>query len=162
MIVQIKEMNETLAKEILNWQYDPPYDFYNNDCTDENIIELLNDQFKAIVDEHNQIVGFFCVGESAKVPAGYKFGVYDADLIDIGLGMNPNLVGKGFGFEFCTSIIYFIKNQFGESPIRLTVATFNKRAIHLYEKLGFFYENRFNSGFTEFITMINKSAEEKE
>ncbi|HWI48113.1 MAG TPA: GNAT family N-acetyltransferase [Rummeliibacillus sp.] len=161
MILKMKKMNKTLAKEILHWQYDPPYDFYNNDCTDENIKEMLNGTYNALVDDHNRLVGFFCVGESAKVPAGYKFGVYKEDWIDMGLGMNPYLVGKGNGFEFCTYIIDFIKNRFGESPIRLTVATFNKRAIHLYEKLGFVCENRFNSDIAEFITMIKNSAELK-
>lgn len=154
MILQIKKMNESIAKEILHWHYDPPYDFYNNDCSDDNIKELMNENFKAIVDEYNNLVGFFCVGEAAKVPAGYKFGVYHAELIDMGLGMNPHLVGKGYGFEYCTFILDSIKKQFGNTPIRLTVATFNKRAIHLYEKLGFVYEDVFTSEFGEFMTMI--------
>jgi len=153
-------MNKTLSAEILNWYYEPPYDIYNNDCSEENIQELLNENYKAIVDEYHNLVGFFCIGESAKVPAGYKFGVYHADLIDMGLGMNPNLVGQGNGFEFCSSIINYIKKQFRDTPIRLTVATFNKRAIRLYEKLGFVYEDHFDSEIGEFMTMIKKSAEE--
>ena len=40
-------------------------------------------------------------------------------------------------------------------PLRLTVALFNKRAIHLYEKLGFVKAIEFSTP-TEFITMLKK------
>jgi [ribosomal protein S18]-alanine N-acetyltransferase len=31
------KMTESYAKEILLWQYDSPYDFYNNELTDESL-----------------------------------------------------------------------------------------------------------------------------
>lgn len=70
--------------------------------------------------------------------------------------MNPKLVGKGNGFEFCSFILRYIEEKYKGTPIRLTVAKFNQRAIHLYEKHGFVMKNKFSTGFAEFITMVKK------
>ena len=152
----IENMNKKMAEEILNWKYAKPYDFYNIDSTDEAMKEILDGSYYALVNEFKELIGFFCIGENAQVPIGNRFGVYTENLIDMGLGMNPNLVGKGHGFEFCTYIITFIEEQYKRTSIRLTVAKFNLRAIHLYEKLGFVMENEFSTDFTQFITMIKK------
>lgn len=150
----IEYMNEEIAKDVLNWKYDKPYNFYNNELTDEGMKELLNGSYHVLVDEVKEIIGFFCIGESAQVPIGTLYGVYSDDIVDMGLGMNPNLVGKGNGFEFCSFVLQFIEENYKGTPIRLTVATFNQRAIHLYENLGFVMENEFSTDIAEFITMV--------
>ncbi|TQR19432.1 GNAT family N-acetyltransferase [Psychrobacillus vulpis] len=152
----IEKMNEKMANDILNWKYDKPYDFYNNELTDEEMKERLDGSYFALVDEFNELIGFLCIGETAQVPIGNQFGVYTDNFVDMGLGMNPKLVGKGNGFEFCSFIIKFIEEKYKSTPIRLTVAKFNLRAIHLYEKLGFVMENEFSTDFAEFITMVKK------
>lgn len=152
----VKPMNEERATDILGWKYEQPYDFYNNELTDEALQEMLDGSYYALVDNQNTLIGFFCIGANAQVPIGHKFGVYKEVLVDMGVGMDPNLVGKGNGFEFCTHVIQFIRTQHKSTPIRLTVATFNQRAIRLYEKLGFISENSFNTDFAEFNTMVKK------
>lgn len=152
----MENMNREIAIDILNWKYDKPYDFYNNEITDEMMKELLDGSYYALVSEFKELIGFFCIGKNAQVPIGNRFGAYIDDFVDMGLGMNPNLVGKGNGFEFCSFIINFIEENYKSTPIRLTVAKFNLRAIHLYEKLGFVLENEFSTVFTEFITMVKK------
>ncbi len=153
----IKEMNEEYAKDILNWKYDEPYDFYNNEITDEGMEELLDSSYHALVDDYKDLIGFFCTGKTAQVPIGNQYGVYKYDLIDIGLGMSPTLVGKGKGYEFCSFILKFIEENYKSTPIRLTVAKFNHRAIYLYGKLGFVMENEFSTDLAEFITMVKQS-----
>lgn len=152
----VRQMDEAMATDILDWQYDKPYDFYNNEQTEDAMNEILDGSYYTIVDGSNALIGFFCMGADAKVPAGNQFGVYDEDLVDMGVGMNPNLVGKGNGFEFCTYVIQFIRQQPNNPSIRLTVATFNERAIHLYKKLGFVAEKNFSTGSTAFMTMVKK------
>ncbi|AWE07372.1 GNAT family N-acetyltransferase [Lysinibacillus sp. 2017] len=156
MKLYIENLNGNMANEILNWKYDKPYDFYNNEVTDEAMKEILDGSYYAIVDELKELIGFFCMGENAQVPIGKQFGVYIEDFVDMGLGMNPNLVGRGNGYEFCSFIIKFIQENCKSTPIRLTVAKFNLRAIHLYEKLGFVAENEFSTDFAEFMTMVKK------
>ena len=47
------------------------------------------------------LVGFVCTGAAARVPG------LDADpsLIDVGVGMNPDLVGQGRGSEFGEAVL---------------------------------------------------------
>lgn len=156
MQLLIEKMNEELAKEILSWKYDKPYDFYNNELTDEAIREMLDGSYIALVNDHQELIGFFCTGDDAIVPVGKKFGVYSDKSIDMGLGMNPKYVGKGSGFEFCSFILRYIEKNDKGRPIRLTVAKFNERAIHLYEKLGFVKNGAFSTDFAEFMTMVKK------
>ncbi|UOR13263.1 GNAT family N-acetyltransferase [Halobacillus amylolyticus] len=153
----VKNMNETLATQILTWNYEGPYDFYNNELSDEEIRERLNGTYKALIDENGEVLGFFCTGDSAQVPIGKQYGAYFGEFVDMGLGMNPNYVGKGNGYNFCSFIIQHIKENTDRASIRLTVATFNKRAIHLYKKLGFVKKDKFTTDFAEFITMVKKN-----
>lgn len=150
-------MTKERATDILGWKYEQPYDFYNNELTDEALQEMLDGSYYALVDDQHALIGFFCTGANAQVPIGHRFGVYKEALVDMGLGMNPNLVGKGNGFEFCTQVMQFIRTQHENTPTRLTVATFNERAIRLYEKLGFVSEDRFTTDSAEFKTMVKSN-----
>jgi [ribosomal protein S18]-alanine N-acetyltransferase len=148
------KMNEQYAKEVMGWKYDQQYDFYDNELTNESLQELLNGSYYAVVNAENKLIGFFCVGESAQVPTGHQFGVYVDGYIDFGLGMHPRETGKGNGYEYCTFILDLIKEKYKNFPIRLTVANFNKRAIHLYEKMGFVKSKEFNSNNYSFSIMV--------
>lgn len=156
MRLEPKSMNEEFAIEILQWKYEPPYDFYNNELNPQSLKELLENSYYVVVDENKKIVGYFCIGDCAKVPNGVQFGAYNAELIDIGIGMNPALTGRGFGTIFFSFILNFIEENFLKVPFRLTVAKFNQRAIHLYEKFGFEQEMEFDRGDTRFITMVKE------
>lgn len=150
----IHKMNESYAIRILGWNYNPPYDFYNNEMTDESLKELLNGNYYVVVNRQNHLVGFFCIGESAQVPFGKQRGAYDESFIDVGLGMHPEETGHGNGYNFCSFIISNIQKEYKNIPIRLTVANFNKRAIHLYEKLGFVKRDEFVTKDYSFSTMV--------
>jgi hypothetical protein len=45
--------------------------------------------------------------ETAQVPMGHDFNVYQEKLIDMGLGMNPPIIGEGNGYEFCSFIMKY-------------------------------------------------------
>ena len=136
--------------EILNWRYEPPYDIYNSKEVNEEVIEkFLANPITVVVDEFENIIGFYCTGQNARVPKGHDFNVYQEEILDIGLGMKPNLTGQGYGSKFFA----FILSQMKEDTLRLTVAKFNKRAMRLYEKFGFKQVDEFDSGTGEFYTM---------
>lgn len=152
----IKNMNEEFAAEILNWKYPAPYDLYNNELNPVNIKEMLEDSYYIVVDENDRLVGYFCIGNAAKVPIGIEFGAYAEDLIDIGIGMKPELTGQGYGFTFFSFILEYVQDNDRNVPLRLTVAQFNQRAIRLYKKFGFVKIMEFNKESTVFATMIKK------
>ncbi|MFC4024648.1 GNAT family N-acetyltransferase [Oceanobacillus longus] len=158
MLLQIEKMNQHYAVDALCWKYTKPYDFYNNILTSNAILELLSNKYYVVLDGCDEFIGFFCTGRSAQVPAGDSFHVYNEDCVDIGLGMKPELTGKGKGYEFFSHILHFVEENHNGKDIRLTVATFNKRAIHLYEKVGFVKQMEFSSLEADFITMIKSNT----
>ncbi len=149
----IKKMTEKYAVDALCWKYEKPYDFYNNVLSGSAIMELLTYRYFAVVNEKNQLVGYFCIGKSAQIPSGDQQGIYSEDCIDVGIAMKPELTGKGNGYLFFSHILKYIMKLEKEKDIRLTVATFNQRAIHLYEKLGFVKLRKFKSDHIEYLLM---------
>ena len=141
------------ATEINKWQYEAPYDFYNGEDSKEDLEEYLNGTFYALM-EQNTLIGYYCTGNSAIVSKGNSVGAYTTKAIDFGLGMVPTLTGQGRGKEFLTHILKWIEEDYPNIPVRLTVATFNIRAIRLYESLGFKKELVFQAPSAQFQTMI--------
>ncbi|GAA0180876.1 GNAT family protein [Clostridium sediminicola] len=159
MELNIKQMNYDEAKKISKWIYKESYSIYSMDESDNCINELLNGHYFSVSDRENNLVGYYCFGESAQVPVGNRFGVYDSeDITDIGLGIKPNLCGQGLGLDFLSSGLEFARNKLSAKGFRLTVATFNQRAIKVYQRVGFKKVNSFERiseiGKIEFWVMI--------
>lgn len=131
-------MKYEYAKLISSWRYDEPYSIYSMDGTEECLQELMDGNYYSVVDENSQLIGYFCFGTSAQVPRIKHYGVYnEAGYIDIGLGMRPDMTGKGAGMTFFQAGIEFGKKHFQTDKMRLTVAAFNERAIKTYKRAGF-------------------------
>ncbi|MDV4152285.1 GNAT family N-acetyltransferase [Clostridium sp. AL.422] len=161
MELNIKKINYKEAKEISKWIYNEPYTMYSMDGSDDCIDEILNEMYFSAFDKENNLIGYYCFGESAKVPTGNEFGVYDCkDSIDIGLGIKPILCGQGLGLKFLCEGINFAKNKLLAKRIRLTVASFNQRAIKVYKRAGFVkvhsFERIAEAGRTDFQVMIKE------
>lgn len=154
----IQPMDRKRAQEIVCWRYQPPYSLYNIEASEEALTELLDGSYYQVVDVQGQLMGYYCFGQTARVPAGHSHGVYrEIRALDIGLGMRPDLTGKGHGTLFFKKGLEFAIKTFNPREFRLTVAVFNQRAIRVYERLGFKIKDRFTrqdkTGTLEFITM---------
>jgi ribosomal-protein-alanine N-acetyltransferase len=136
------------VEDILTWKYEDEYSFYDNSIQKEKIdwIKGLPEEDKAfsIYNEHKELVG------------NCSF-YYIEEFFCVGVQMKPHITGKGFGTEFVDSIINFGKQKYNLSHIDLTVAKFNKRAIKIYEKLGFKvveeFVNTIRGGDYDFVAM---------
>ncbi|KZE37256.1 hypothetical protein AV656_11855 [Bhargavaea cecembensis] len=153
--MEIRPMSEREAQEITEWAYPPPYDLYN--LNGEGADELMGYQ---AVFEDNRLIGFFCTGAEARVPAGYGAGAYPEgdEIIDIGLGMKPERTGQGKGPEFFKLILDHLRLTRSPLAFRLTVADFNKRAIRLYRKAGFRETGSFRREGTRFLVMAKEET----
>lgn len=124
--VLTQEQAEDIA---FNWHYDGEYSFYDMEADKEDLDEFLNPEERGnstyAVTEENELVAFFSISRVAD------------GTFDIGLGMRPDLTGKGNGLEFLRAGINFIQTEYKPEKITLSVATFNQRAIKLYRKVGF-------------------------
>lgn len=132
-------MTKESAFEISQWTYPDIYSCYSFDGSSEILTELMSGEYYVDSDNDNKILGYICVGKSAQIPTLEKNIYIDGMALDIGLGLNPALCGNGFGSKFLADGISFAKQKFNASYYRLTVASFNQRAIKVYERAGFKY-----------------------
>ncbi|MGM9989032.1 MAG: GNAT family N-acetyltransferase [Bacillaceae bacterium] len=136
MKLYVKQMSMEEARQIATWTYEKPYTMYSMD--EACIPELLQGDYFAVTNSENKLIGYYCFGESAQVPAGRRTGAYVANnVVDVGLGINPELCGRGLGFEFLNKGLQFARNELDATKFRLTVAAFNQRGINVYERVGF-------------------------
>ncbi len=141
------------AEEISGWRYPGPYSTY--DVNPSSIPGLLDPRYSyhAVLDAGGELVGYFCFGADATVPEGRKRGLYGDDALDLGLGMRPDHTGRGLGPGFVRAGLRFAEGRFSPPAFRLTVATFNRRAIQVYEKAGFEAVREFGDRGPEWLLM---------
>ena len=84
-----------------------------------------------------RLAGFLCFGREAQVAGAADAGLYTDDALDIGLGMRPDLTGSGRGSAFVDACLAWIEQVRRPRVVRLSVATFNRRAITVYQRAGF-------------------------
>jgi RimJ/RimL family protein N-acetyltransferase len=145
MEITFRAITATDTRAIVAWRYDPPYDFYDLDPEDAEAFLAPEAASVIAEDGDGRLLGFASFGFSGRVPGGESAGVYDEPLVDVGLGMPPNLVGTGLGAAFCQAVLDYAEVCYRPAGFRLTVAAFNQRAIRVYERLGFEIGERFPS-----------------
>lgn len=143
-------MTEADAPAIAGWHYEGVYSFYDMDQDPDDLAELLDPAnwgtaYFAVDDDGGALIGFFCFALSEPV------------VVEIGLGLRPDLTGRGLGPSFLETGLAFASAQYQPLSFRLAVAAFNTRAIRLYEKAGFRRVRTFlretNGGQHEFVEM---------
>lgn len=146
-------LDESDARAILSWQYEPPYDFYNNSEEDTTLQHLLDPQnnFYGIF-ESSELVAYCSFGQDGQVAGGD----YRDQALDIGMGIRPNLTGRGKGIEYVNAILEFADTLFKPKVFRVTLAVFNKRALRVWQKLGFEHQQSFErrSDGMQFIVLM--------
>ncbi|WP_407272240.1 GNAT family N-acetyltransferase [Radiobacillus sp. PE A8.2] len=136
------------AEEIAyNWKYEGIYAFYDMVADQDDLKEFLDPQqrqdlvYAAI--QNDDLIGFLTTSPSQ-----------DGKSIEIGLGLKPDLTGKGMGVSFVEEGIAFIIRNYTPELITLAVAEFNQRAIKVYEKAGFkrgtSFQQATNGGYYRF------------
>ncbi|WP_226658629.1 GNAT family N-acetyltransferase [Pseudalkalibacillus hwajinpoensis] len=155
----IQPMTEEVARRIQTWQYEEPYSLYSLEGDPDVFSELMNGSY-AFVTENEELIGYFCFGKSARVPAGHNVNAYADPMLDLGLGLHPKYTGKGMGLRFVQAGLDYAYKTYDQKNVRLSVASFNKRAIKVYERAGFSYVRSFirttTNGSTTFEIMVKR------
>ncbi len=136
MVYIISPITPKDAQEISTWIYDPPYDLYS--MSSAFIPGLLRAEYRyhVVRDEEKNLVGYCCFGKDARVPGGdYTSG--EPQVLDLGIGLRPDLTGRGFGKDFVEEILTFAHQAFQPSTFRVTIAAFNQRSLKTFQGLGF-------------------------
>jgi len=120
------------AVDICTWRYPAPYDCYDMTEADPDELLLPEAGFHALLsDDH--LIGFRSFGPDGRVPGGD----YGDGALDTGGGLRPQLVGRGMGRHAIAAGLAFGRARFAPPAFRVTVASFNTRALRTVERLGF-------------------------
>lgn len=128
--------------EVATWVYGPPYEFYDRDS--DGHVENP-ERFYAARGESGELAGFYYFEEQPNA-------------LEYGLGLRPDLTGRGLGLEFVGAGLAFARDRFKPRKVKLSVAAFNDRARIVYERAGFVVVGRHTRRFerwgdVEFINM---------
>ena len=138
------------ASAVAAWRYPEPYAFYDWDQDADDLAELL--------DPSEWGRRYFAADAADGSLAGvFVFSVNGDGAAEIGLGLRPDLTGRGLGTTFVDAGMRFAADALGARSYALAVAAFNGRAIAVYERCGFReveqYLHATNGGFHPFVRM---------
>ena len=126
------------ARDICTWGYPAPYDCYDMTDVDPDGLLLPDAGVYALLADE-RLIGFRSFGADGQVP-GWE---YDGSALDTGGGLRPELVGQGLGRNAIAAGLAFGQATFAPPAFRVTVASFNARALRTVESLGFRRVGRF-------------------
>jgi ribosomal-protein-alanine N-acetyltransferase len=130
--IHIAPLTRQHAEDISTWRYDPPYDLY--DMVGVEPEDLLDPDvgYHAVL-AGDRLIGFRSFGPDGQVP-GWD---YDDSALDTGGGLRPELTGQGLGRSVISAGLEFGRARFAPAAFRVTVASFNARALRTVRALGF-------------------------
>ena len=148
-----RPMSDEEAREISGWSYEPPYDFYDLASDEDDLAELL--------DPERRKDAYFSAFDDDRVLAGYFQFEVEGRTVDVGLGLRPDLTGADMGLDYLLAGLEFARERFSPTRFTLAVATFNERAIRVYERAGFrrgnVYMHHTNGGEFRFLAMAREA-----
>lgn len=132
------------------WKYPHPFDFYDVTADPDDYHEFVSPNLWPEVFQqihcHGDLVGFF----SAQP-------ILEGTAFELSLGMHPSLTGNGWGHSFVNSCLTWLDGHEYRGRMVLSVASFNMRAIKVYQAAGFVkvrdYAQVTNGGTYDFVEM---------
>jgi ribosomal-protein-alanine N-acetyltransferase len=133
MDLSFTPMTSEYARSIASWRYDGEYACYNLDSSFvASLCDPLNCYYAA-VDSAGMLVGFCCFGAEARVE-GLK---EDPGILDIGIGLRPDLTGRQIGTTFLLRTLDLAVREHPRPSFRVAIAEFNIRAQRVAAAAGF-------------------------
>jgi RimJ/RimL family protein N-acetyltransferase len=123
----VRDLTPGDLAEIATWAYDGPWSVYDSDGPLDPGMG-----YWAVEDGDGRLVGFACLGADARVPGLAE----EPGVLDVGVGMRPDLVGQGLGPDLAHTVLTFAADQ-GATWLRAVVQDWNERSLRLLARLGF-------------------------
>jgi [ribosomal protein S18]-alanine N-acetyltransferase len=142
-------MAQADAEAVACWHYPEPFSFYDWTADEDDLAELLDAELRgevyfAVEDQEGGLVGYFSFKP-------------DGRTLVVGLGLRPDLTGRGLGGFLLAAGLDYGRERFAPEEFSLAVATFNERAIKVYERAGFervrVFMHETNGAEWEFVEM---------
>ena len=130
MRFRARPIDDVAASAVASWRYPGVYAFYDLDRDPEDVV-LIRDRVRrdgrwfAVDDaDSGDLVGFFELKPRVAE-------------IELGLGLRPDLTGRGLGLAFVEAGIALARERHPGQRLILLVAVFNDRARKVYDRAGF-------------------------
>lgn len=138
-----KPLTEAGKEDIRSWAYEGRYAVYN------------------LPQDYTFSSGLFYELHLDAERIGYVHFREEVETIMLGMGLRPDLCGKGLGTEVLKAVFRISESVYPEKPLSLAVRSWNQRAVRCYQKAGFFprgeeFEMNTPGGRDRFINMITK------
>lgn len=157
IVIRPLALDEALA--VATWRYGGELAMYDGDPGQGEDLLVMTAEgygYYALL-ENDDFVGYCCFGPEGRVlgqPAPVE------DLLDLGGGLRPDLVGKGLGAVGLPVILDFAREQFSPPGFRTAIASFNRRSIVLCRWAGFRASCTFpGPGEREFTELVLKDPD---
>jgi [ribosomal protein S18]-alanine N-acetyltransferase len=131
--MRVVAMTPEYAADIVTWRYPAPYECYDVGDVEPAFFADPANGFFALVAGSDDLIGFRSFGPDGRVPGGE----YDDSALDTGGGLRPALTGQGLGRQAIQTGLEFGRRLFAPRAFRVTVASFNTRALRVVTSLGF-------------------------
>jgi ribosomal-protein-alanine N-acetyltransferase len=130
---EIVPMTQPQAEEVGGWAYPGIYAFYDYGADPDDLAEILDAKRRAGLYFGVQLPVHGLIGFVQTWPVG------EDGSVKIGLGLRPECAGRGLGVPFVRLLCDWLIDRVRLRPMTITlrVATFNVRAITVYERAGF-------------------------
>ena len=156
MDFEVVPMTGPHARGIATWKYEGEYAFYNSDADPHDLAALLDPAAWADPPRGKGLFGFAVLDDQGCLVGFFQFNQVGR-VVDVGLGLRPDLTGRGLGLAFLTTGLEFAHTRYSPDVFTLSVATFNHRAITVYERAGFrslkVFQHETNGAEFEFVEM---------
>ncbi len=130
--IHIGPLTRGHAEDIATWRYPAPYGTYDMVGTDPADLLLPEVGYHAVLAD-NRLIGFRSFGPDGQVP-GWD---YDDSALDTRGGLRPELTGQRLGGTVISAGLAYGRERFAPTAFRVTVASFNARALRTVDSLGF-------------------------
>lgn len=131
--VHLLPLTQAQAEDIASWHYEGEFSAYDLDGSFS--MPFLADYLGAWeeVDGISTLIGYVVFGEDARVP-GLEA---RPNVVDIGIGLRPGLLGRGLGVALANLAIEHAAEVLGAHHLRACVQSWNLRSQALCFRMGF-------------------------
>lgn len=124
------QMREEEKEQICNWKYPGEYGIYDLPSYKEM------QEKKFAFGNPREAKNFYSYFDGEQL-IGFINLVEEANEVFIGIGVEPAKCGNGYGQKMLKSASEISRQLYPGKQLYLEVRTWNKRAVHCYEKAGF-------------------------
>ncbi len=131
--VTIRDMTLADAAKAATWRYGGLWSVYDGRGDQLEALTSANGYFAIAEVGTDAFVGYVCVGDEARVLGLSE----DPGVLDVGIGLDPAIVGRGMGQSIAGPALRWADGRYGAPEMRAVVQSWNERSLRLCHRLGF-------------------------